>query len=178
MTTQTQAPEATEVPAVEETLETRFHTRLDIETESRVALIDLLNQHIADLSDLYSQTKQAHWNVRGMNFQQLHELFDELAGQLPGFIDEVAERAGTLGGYAQGTVRMAASNSRLDEFPDVTDGVAVTEALAERWAQYAALVREAIDEADDQDDDATEDLFTEIQRAVDKSLWFIEAHLQ
>ncbi|MEM9953989.1 MAG: DNA starvation/stationary phase protection protein Dps [Chloroflexota bacterium] len=159
--------------------ETYFTTRIDIEADTRVEAIDLLNQHIADMTDLYTQTKQAHWNVRGMNFQQLHELFDQRAVTLPELIDQLAERAGTLGGYAMGTIRMAAESSRLPEYPlDVTEGILVVEAMAQRWAQYAAFVREAIDEADDLDDDATEDLFTEIQRSVDKSLWFIEAHLQ
>ncbi|MGJ3240041.1 MAG: DNA starvation/stationary phase protection protein Dps [Anaerolineae bacterium] len=158
---------------------TRFQTRINIEENTRVQLVDLLNQHIADLTDLHSQTKQAHWNVRGIHFQQLHELFDQVAADLPPFIDELAERAGALGGYAMGTARMAADNSRLTEMPtDATDGTVVTEALADRWGAYVAFVQEAIDIADDLDDDTTEDLFTEISRTVTKNLWFIEAHLQ
>lgn len=157
----------------------RFHTRIDIDENTREQVIELLNQHLADLFDLYSQTKQAHWNVRGMNFQQLHELFDQLAVQLPPFVDLVAERANTLGGYAMGTARMAANGSRLPEFPtDITDGTSVTEALADRWAQYAAYAREAIEKSGNLNDADTEDIFVEISREIDKSLWFIEAHLQ
>ena len=159
--------------------QTRFKTRIDINENSRVQLVELLNQHLADLFDLYSQTKQAHWNVRGIHFQQLHELFDELAGQLPEFVDMLAERANTLGGYARGTARMAANNSQLPEFPtDVTEGEQMLEVVAERWAQYAAFVRQGITSAEQLGDMDTADLFTEISRAVDKSLWFIEAHLQ
>ncbi len=158
---------------------TRFETRIDIEESTRVQLVDILNQHLADLFDLYSQTKQAHWNVRGIHFQQLHELFDELAAQLPEFTDMVAERANTLGGYAMGTARMAANNSQLPEFPThVTEGIAMVEVVADRWAQYAASAREAISTSEELGDIDTSDLFTEISRAVDKSLWFIEAHLQ
>jgi starvation-inducible DNA-binding protein len=61
------------------------------------------------LFDLYSQTKQAHWNVKGEEFYQLHELFDEIAEELVKFMDMVAERATALGGEALGTVRMAAA---------------------------------------------------------------------
>jgi starvation-inducible DNA-binding protein len=52
------------------------------------------------------------------------------------------------------------------------------EAVAARWAVYAAAVREAIDEADKAGDATTADLFTEISRQADMDLWFQEAHLQ
>ncbi|MGB7337359.1 MAG: DNA starvation/stationary phase protection protein Dps [Phototrophicaceae bacterium] len=158
---------------------TTFNTRIDVQENSRAQLIELLNQNLADLSDLYSQTKQAHWNVRGIHFQQLHELFDQVAGDLPLFVDSIAERVGTLGGYAMGTTRMAAQNSRLPEFPtDVTQGEDVVQIVAERWAQVAGLIRDAIEASADIGEPTTEDLFTEISRTVDKNLWFIEAHLQ
>jgi starvation-inducible DNA-binding protein len=51
-----------------------FETRIDIPAERREKLIALLNQHLADTLDLYSQIKQAHWNVKGPQFYQLHEL--------------------------------------------------------------------------------------------------------
>ena len=158
---------------------TRFKTRIDIPENTRVQLVELLNQHLADLFDLYSQTKQAHWNVRGIHFMPLHKLFDDLAAQLPEFTDMVAERANSLGGYAMGTARMSAENSRLPEFPtDVVEGTEVVEVLADRWAKYATFAREAIAKAEELEDIDTSDLFTEISRAADKSLWFIEAHLQ
>ena len=45
-------------------------------------MMSLLNQQFADMFDLYSQTKQAHWNVKGEEFFQLHKLYDELAEEL------------------------------------------------------------------------------------------------
>lgn len=72
----------------------------------------VLNQQLADASDLLSQVKQAHWNVKGPAFWQLHRLFDEVAEQADGWIDELAERITALGGYARGTVRMAAAARR------------------------------------------------------------------
>jgi starvation-inducible DNA-binding protein len=158
---------------------TRFKTRHDLTEVVRQGMIALLNQHLADLSDLYSQTKQAHWNVRGVHFMQLHKLFDKLAGAQPDYIDMLAERANALGGYALGTVRMAADNSRLPEIQtDITSGEAMLEALANRYAAYAKSVREAIDAAQEVGDMDTADLFTGLSRLIDQQLWFIEAHLQ
>jgi hypothetical protein len=45
-----------------------FSTRNNLDVESREKIVSLLNQHLADAFDLYSQTKQGHWNVKGPNF--------------------------------------------------------------------------------------------------------------
>jgi starvation-inducible DNA-binding protein len=51
-------------------------------------------------------------------------------------------------------------------------------ALVKRLATLANAARTAIDETDKLGDKATADLFTEVTRAADKDLWFLEAHLQ
>jgi len=142
-------------------------------------MINLLNQHLADAFDLYSQTKQAHWNVKGLQFIALHELFDKLAEDLEEAIDDMAERVTALGGTALGTVRIAAASSRIAEYPlDITDGLQHVEALAERFGRLAGTVRSAIDTATEAGDADTADLFTEVSRMLDKNLWFLEAHVQ
>jgi starvation-inducible DNA-binding protein len=156
-----------------------FKTRIDLAADKREKLIALLNQHLTDTFDLYSQTKQAHWNVKGPQFHQLHELFDDLAGQVEDYVDLIAERATALGGTALGTVRMAAGASRLTEYPlDAGGSMQHVEALAVRFAALAATTRSAIDAAAGLGDADTADLFTEVSRGLDKGLWFLEAHLQ
>ena len=156
-----------------------FSTHNDLAEEVRRRMISLLNQQLASTFDLYSQTKQAHWNVKGAQFFQLHELFDNLAEELTGYVDLIAERATALGGLALGTVRMSAANSQLAECElEITDSLPTVEALAERYATLAASMRQAIESAEDKGDADTADLFTEVSRGLDKSLWFLEAHLQ
>jgi starvation-inducible DNA-binding protein len=156
-----------------------FPTKIDIPEEQRKALVELLNARLADTFDLYSQVKQAHWNVKGTDFIQLHELFDSLAGDLLGHIDDLAERVTTLGGTALGTARMAAATSKLPEYPDdVADGNKHVGLLADRYGVYANLIRESADEADGLGDMGTNDLLIEVSRQADKHLWFLEAHLQ
>lgn len=152
-------------------------TSIDLDAETREQVVRLLNQHLADTFDLYSQTKQAHWNVKGAQFFSLHELFDKLAGDLLGHVDTIAERATALGGTALGTARMAAANSRLAEYPDVVGSRESVEALVERYAALAASTRAAIDTADNLGDADTADLMTGVSRDLDKSLWFLESHL-
>jgi len=156
-----------------------FATRNDMPEETREQMIELLNARLADNFDLYSQIKQAHWNVKGPDFIQLHELYDSVAESVLEFVDMVAERATALGGVALGTARMAASPTTLDEFPlDAHSGEETVTVVADRLAAFGAGAREAIDTASEAGDQDTADLFTEISRAIDKHLWFVEAHLQ
>src|SRR5262245_54342657 len=100
-----------------------FPTKNDLALDAREMAISPLNQQLADTFDLFGQTKQAHWNVKGMHFYQLHELFDTLAETLEEYTDLIAERATALGGTALGTVRMSATASRLPEYPlDAVEG--------------------------------------------------------
>lgn len=156
-----------------------FATRIDIPEASREKIVELLNARLADTFDLYSHLKQAHWNVKGSDFIQLHELYDEIAADVLEHIDEIAERATALGGLALGTVRLAATATTLDEYPlDAVAGMDTVEAIADRLAAYAASVRAAIETALELEDQDTADLFIEVSRALDKHLWFVEAHLQ
>lgn len=154
-------------------------TKIDIEKGKREQLIELLNARLADAIDLQSQAKQAHWNVKGMNFIALHELFDQVQGEILPHIDDIAERVATLGGTALGTVRVSAENSTLSQYPlEITDGEAHVEALSSALAHFGKNARAAIDASDELGDKDTADLFTGISRSIDKLLWFVEAHAQ
>lgn len=155
-----------------------YSTRIDLAEDVRVQVIEILNQTLAATLDLKTQTKQAHWNVKGQNFYQLHELFDAMAGELEEYVDMVAERVTTLGGTALGTARVAAEASILPEYPlDAVGGLEHITALADRYAAYGKHVRVAIDTTGDLGDADTSDMYTEISRNIDKRLWFLEAHL-
>src|SRR5438046_274764 len=128
-----------------------FDTRNDLPANVRTQVIELLNARLADAIDLGTQTKHAHWNVKGPNFIALHELFDQLAEHLEDHIDTIAERVTALGGTARGTLAAVAA--------------------------FGAKVRAGIDAATRLADADSADLFTGISRETDKDLWFLEAHL-
>ncbi len=156
-----------------------FHTSIDIEEGVRTQMIDLLNQQLADTFDLFSLTKQAHWNVKGPEFMQLHEFYDTLAEGLEDYVDTIAERITALGGFAKGTVRMAAAATRLPDFTgEPVSGLEQVKEVIKLYAQRAASTRAGIDAADEAGDADTADLLTGVSRDLDKSLWFLEAHVQ
>src|SRR5262249_46229588 len=131
-----------------------------------------------DCIDLQTQTKQAHWNVKGPNFIALHELFDKINEDVEDYVDEIAERAVQLGGVAEGTARMVARRSALAEYPPAVGGRSHVGALSSALATFGQSARKAIDEANQLGDLDTADIFTEVSRGIDKWLWFVEAHLQ
>jgi starvation-inducible DNA-binding protein len=156
-----------------------YKTKNDLSESTRVKVIEILNARLADCKDLQTQTKQAHWNVKGPNFIGLHELFDKINEELDDYVDEIAERAVQLGGIAEGTARVVAKRSTLPEYPlNIADGHAHVDALSTALAAFAKVARKAIDETDELGDKDTADLFTEVSRGIDKWLWFVEAHLQ
>jgi starvation-inducible DNA-binding protein len=156
-----------------------FKTKNDVPETTRVKVIELLNARLADCIDLQTQTKQAHWSVKGPNFIALHELFDQINEAVEDYVDDIAERAVQLGGIAEGTARMVAKRSSLAEYPAMAvDGRSHVEALAAALAAFGAAARKGIDQANELGDLDTADLFTEISRGIDKWLWFVEAHLQ
>ncbi|MCC7309253.1 MAG: DNA starvation/stationary phase protection protein Dps, partial [Acidobacteria bacterium] len=143
------------------------NTKIDISKETRGKVIGILNQRLADAADLKSQAKQAHWNVKGPNFIALHELFDQVSAEVDTHVDDIAERITTLGGVAMGTVRLAAKNSSLSEYPhEISDGTAHVDALSTALADFGKKVRADIDATDDLDDKDTSDLLTSVSRSI------------
>ena len=157
---------------------TRFTNHVSLPEDTKTALVETLNTALATTNDLHSQVKQAHWNIKGPQFFARHELFDTMAGRLRDFADVIAERATTLGGYANGTSRLTGANSKLPEYDlRAVDGKHHLTVLVDRFSDYTAFVREAIQEAADENDPATEDLFTELLRGTELDMWVLESHL-
>src|SRR5437016_1803735 len=156
-----------------------YKTENDIPQQLRLKLNVLANQGLADAVDLQMQIKQAHWNVKGPHFIGLHELFDQIEEAVESYVDLIAERIVQLGGIAEGTVRVAAGRSRLEEYPLViAEGRAHIEAVSKALSTFGREARATINQANELDDADTADIFTEISRGIDKWLWFVEAHTQ
>lgn len=156
-----------------------YETENDISLEQRLELNALMNQRLADAVDLQMQMKQAHWNVKGPHFIGLHELFDQIYEAVESYVDLIAERIVQLGGVAEGTVRVSAGRSRIEEYPlAIADGATHVEAVARALSTFGDEARKTIDQSDGLGDADTADIFTEISRGTDKWLWFVEAHSQ
>ena len=155
-----------------------YETRNDINKNAREKIIGILNARLADAVDLFAQAKHAHWNVKGANFIALHKLFDDIAGSVTEYMDDIAERVVQLGGVAEGMVKTIAQRSTLPAFPPGGDWETHVNALAGALAHFGKNMRADIVHTDELGDADTADLMTEVSRGVDKWLWFVEAHVQ
>jgi starvation-inducible DNA-binding protein len=150
-------------------------TGVDADVAAGVA--QFLSPVVLDLQALAVDGKQAHWHVRGTNFQAVHELLDLVVEHAQGFADLAAERVVALGLPIDAriqTVGAKASTPALKEGFQQSD-----ETIAQVIAQIDAVlknVRTAIDELDELDQ-ASQDVAIEIARGLEKDRWFLFAHI-
>ncbi len=156
-----------------------YLTRNDLSGNAKSVSIRILNARLADSIDLALLTKQAHWNIKGPQFIALHEMIDGFRTEVDGHVDTMAERVVQLGGTAHGTTHEVAKATTLAPYPtDIAASKDHLVALIERYAKVAASVRAGIAETGEAGDADTADLLTAYSRALDKALWFLEAHVQ
>ena len=156
-----------------------FGTKNDLASNTRNNSIALLNKLLADSIDLALLTKQAHWNLKGPQFIAVHEMLDGFRTQLDEHVDTVAERAVQLGGTALGTAQTVADKTSLKPYPtDIHKIKDHLHALIDRYGKVANGVRAGVGESAEAGDADTSDVLTAYSRFLDKSLWFLEAHVQ
>ncbi|CAK7192493.1 DNA protection during starvation protein [Commensalibacter sp. Nvir] len=157
-----------------------FHsTRNDLPSNTKTVVIQILNERLAEGLDISLITKQAHWNMKGPQFIGVHMMVDGFRAEQNDFNDKIAERITSLGGTAYGTTQDISQTSQITPYPtDIYYVMDHIKALSERYATFANAIRKSIDQAEEAGDADTADLFTEVSRAMDKQLWFLEAHTQ
>ena len=156
-----------------------YKTENDLASNTKNAVIALLNAQLAEAIDLALLTKQAHWNVKGPQFIAVHEMIDGFRTEIDGHVDTIAERIVQLGGTALGTTQEVVKATKLAPYPtDIHQTKDHLHALIERYGKVAKAARAGIDESDEAGDADTADILTAYSRALDKALWFLEAHIQ
>lgn len=156
-----------------------YKNRVALPDEVKQNVVEAMNVTLAASLDMYSQAKYAHWNVKGVNFYQLHLVFDDVAKTIFKQIDAIAERITQLGGTANGTVRMSAANSPIPAYNvEALSGPDHVEALANSLGTYAKELREASDKVDEFGDGPTSDFYNQLIVDAEEELYFLESHLE
>ena len=156
-----------------------YEAHNDLKSNVKKVVVEILNARLADSIDLALLTKQAHWNIKGPQFIALHEMIDGFRTELDSHVDTIAERVVQLGVIALGTTQAVAKSTALSPYPiDITKEKDHLAALIDRYAKVAKSVRAGIEETGEAGDADTADILTAYSRALDKALWFLEAHTQ
>jgi len=134
-----------------------------------------LQMVLTDLIELHMQGKQAHWNIVGTNFRDLHLQLDEIIAAARQFADEAAERMRSLHALPDGRSNTVSSDTRLEEFPaglvSTKDAVKLVAGRLERTVQTARDVHDEVDE----EDPTSADLLHAIIERMEQLAWMVNA---
>jgi starvation-inducible DNA-binding protein len=154
--------------------------KIDITQKNRQEISKILNGLLADEYVLSVKTKNYHWNLYGVHFRDLHLLFDEQYGLLTIIIDEVAERARSLGYRALGTLTEFLERTLLKEVPGSTPPASdMIRSLLEDHEIIIKSLRTAIPKSlDNYGDVGTNNFLTDILERHEKMAWMLRSFLQ
>lgn len=134
-----------------------------------------LQQLSVDLIDLHLVGKQAHWNVVGLNFRDLHLALDEVVDAAREFSDQVAERMRAIYVTPDGRTKTVAEQSSLPDFPAGEINTAETVDLITASLYAVAGTARRIHDDVDAEDPTTADILHGILERLEQLAWMIDA---
>jgi len=141
------------------------------------ALASNLQMVLTDLIELHMQGKQAHWNIVGTNFRDLHLQLDEIIASARLFADQAAERMRALHALPDGRSKTVSADTRPDAFPEgltsTKDAVKLVTARLERTVK---TMRDVHDEVDEEDPTSADLLNAAIER-LEQLAWMVNAEI-
>lgn len=134
-----------------------------------------LQQVLVDMIELHLQGKQAHWNVVGTNFRDLHLQLDELVDFTREASDTVAERMRALDAVADGRSDTVAATTTLPAFPAYERSTAdVVDLVVTRIYAAVQTLRGVHDSVDDEDP-STADVLHQLIDGLEKLAWLVKS---
>jgi len=154
-------------------------TNIGIKEKDTKAVAAILNKLLADESVLYQKVRNAHWNVEGPGFHELHLFFETIYNELAVVVDDVAERVRTIGHYAIGTLKEYLELTRFTEVRDgKNDGNTFIKELLNDFESLIISIRGDIDVVDEHGDTGTSDFLSGVVEQHEKTAWMLRAHLR
>ena len=151
---------------------------IDISDQNRQAVADILNALLADEYVLFTKTRNAHWNITGSNFMELHKFFEGQYEALDEIIDQVAERVRTLGHYSLASLADFLKVTRLSEGEALSSESSALKTLLENHEVLISSMRKDIITINDKHKDlGTADFITGIMEQHEKMAWMLRAYL-
>ena len=130
---------------------------------------------LVDLIELHVQGKQAHWNIVGTSFRDLHLQLDEIVAAAREFTDVTAERMRALQAAPDGRSGTVSSTTSLPQFPEgLIDTAEAVDLVVERLDKTVATMRKVHDQVDEEDP-TTADLLHGFIASLEQQGWMIGA---
>jgi starvation-inducible DNA-binding protein len=156
-----------------------MNPNIGLSNEQREGVVKILNTLLSDEYLLYTKTRNYHWNVTGPQFNDLHKFFEEQYTELNKIVDDVAERARSVGGWAFGALTEFTQHTRLTEHPGQYPKA--REMIANLLADHETIIRQLRTDletcADTYHDIGTNDFLTGLMEKHEKMAWMLRAFL-
>lgn len=141
-------------------------------------LSDNLQAVLVDLIELGIQGKQAHWNVVGKNFRDMHLQLDEIIAASRLASDEIAERMRALEALPDGRSEVVSKTTTLPKLPpDQLDTSDVVGLITERLVAASDTCRRVHDEVDEADPTSA-DILHKVIEMLEQFAWMVSAENQ
>lgn len=153
---------------------------IGISADNLLTIAQKLNGVLADEFLLYLKTRNAHWNVEGIDFYNKHKFFEAQYQQLDDIMDDVAERIRTLGHYAPATLAQYLQLTHLTEQSrSANDGAGYIKELLGDHESIIIHLREDVNPfASELKDAGTSDFITGLMETHEKMAWMLRSHLK
>jgi starvation-inducible DNA-binding protein len=152
-------------------------TAENLSTDAQTEICDALNQCIAETAVTTMLAQNFHWNVTGMAFGPLHELFQKVYEDHFVAQDDLAERIKAIGGHANGKLADMVQASKVEEHDGHASAEEMIAILAKAQRTVASTLAGAAVIAEKHGDLLTQDLCIERGQTHEKFAWLISAHL-
>lgn len=152
--------------------------RLETEVQGFQASPELgasLQRVLVDLIELQLQGKQAHWNVVGTNFRDMHLQLDELVDFARAGSDTIAERMRALDAVPDGRSDTVTAGTTLPQFPAYEVSTQETVDLITGRVYAAVDTMRDVHEAVDAEDPSTADILHQLIDGLEKLAWLIKS---
>ena len=152
-------------------------TAADLSPSAQEAINEALNQCVAETAVTTMLAQNFHWNVTGMAFGPLHDMFQKMYEDHFIAQDDLAERIKALGGHAEGTLAGMIARSKIAEHDGHADDKTMIKTMLDAQQVLAASLAGAGAIAAEHGDTLTEDLCIARGQTHEKFAWFLRSHL-
>jgi starvation-inducible DNA-binding protein len=152
---------------------------IGLNNKHREGVVQILNRLLSDEYVVYTKTRNYHWNVVGPQFNDLHKFFEAQYNELNIIVDDVAERARSLGGPSFGTLKEFSQHTRLKEQPGEYPNAQkmLENLLADHEAIIRSLREDLVTVGEKYGDAGTNDFLTGLMEQHEKMAWMLRAFL-
>ena len=153
-------------------------TSVALSPDAQSQIVEALNQSVAETAVATMLAQNFHWNVTGMAFVPLHDLFQKIYEDHFVAQDDLAERIKALDGHAEGMLSAMVARSKVKEHDGHAPAEEMIQSMMVAQETLAATLKGCGDIAAEHGDTLTEDLCIARGQEHEKFAWFLRSHLR